>query len=190
MSAVSRNLLSPAIAVVMSKELRDAIHFGKRRIVRMQGQLHPSFLGNRQDCFEEVCVIGPNLFGRVFALELLLLNFLSKVIRPELPREIAAPLDLIRRVGIRRMEIVRGNRDVNFPDREEGPMGLDVLVATWLTELTFSERMRNGRPKDTNSIAGKSLLRGAQGLERRWLRPNSRRAQRIPICFKRANRHL
>src|SRR6185503_11803916 len=107
MLAVSRNLLSPAIAVVMSKELSDAIHFGKRRIVRMQGQLHPSFLGNRQDCFEEVCVIGPNLFGRVFALELLLLNLLSKVIRTELSREIAAPFDLVCCVGIRRMEIVR-----------------------------------------------------------------------------------
>src|SRR6185503_3501622 len=68
--AVSGNLLSSAIAVHMGEELCHSIHSGQRRIVRMQGQLHSGFLSDWQDRFEEVGVMVPNLFGRVFALEL------------------------------------------------------------------------------------------------------------------------
>jgi hypothetical protein len=136
MPAASSNLFSPAIAFVVRKELGDAIHLGERRIVRMQSQLHPSFLGNGQDRFEEVGVMRPDIFSRVFPLELLLLDSLSKVFSAELPSQVAAPFHLVRRVGIRRMEVVRGNRDSQSSQiAKEVPIGFDVLITTRLAQL-------------------------------------------------------
>src|ERR1051326_1924786 len=129
-AAAGRDLLGPVIAVVMGEDLGNTIHLREWRGVRMQRQLHTGFLRDRQHSLHKVGVVGPYVVGRVLALETLFLDFVAKVIEVELASRIAAPLDHVRRIGVRGMKIVRGYRNAELPDvAQEAAVGLDVLVS-------------------------------------------------------------
>ena len=91
------------------------------------------------------------------------------------------------------MEVVGGNWDSEFSQvAQEVPIGFDLLVTPRLAELHLERPIGivDAR-KNSNSVAGKSLLGTAQILERCWFRakfqarpthPDLLQEEQIVIC--------
>ena len=80
MLTVADDLGRPLVSRVVSEELGHAVHLCQRRIVRMQRQSDVGLLGDGQHGFEEVRVIGPNLFSRILAVGSLLFDLFTEIV--------------------------------------------------------------------------------------------------------------
>ena len=131
------NLLGAAIAVVVNQHLRDTVHHGQRRVIRVQRELHAGFFRHRKNGLHQVRVGVPDFLRRILAVELLLLDLVAKIIDAELPGAVTARrLDDVGRIGVRGVEVVAGNRDAKRAQiPKEELIGLDVLIAARLAEL-------------------------------------------------------
>src|SRR5262249_3220544 len=71
-------------AVVVRKYFGDAVHHRDRRVIRMERQPHIGFLSDRQDRFNKVRVVGPDILGSGLPMEALLFRLTAKVVDAEL----------------------------------------------------------------------------------------------------------
>src|SRR5438093_7523521 len=83
--AAAHKLIGPFDAVIVGEDFGYTVHHRDRWIVGMQCQPNIGLLGNREDRLDEIGIVGPDIVGRVLALETLLFDLALEVVQAELP---------------------------------------------------------------------------------------------------------
>ena len=168
MRAAVGNLLGFAIALVVGEQLGDAVHFRDWRIVRVEGEHDAGRARRRQHGLHEVAVAGPDLVGRILAVEARLLNAAAEVIESKLAGAVATPDHSVGGVGVGRMEVIGGHRNAKRSQvAEEAAVRFDVLVAAGLAQLHARRTIGVVYARVyAHAEAGVALLLGAKPVAR------------------------
>src|ERR1035437_5194387 len=108
----------------------------------MQGEAHARLFGNRENRLDEIGVVGPDVVGRILAVESRFLDFLPEVVDAKLANLVASlGLDHARGIRVRGVKGDFGGENTGAPQVvEERLESFDVLGPAGPVGFSSSDR--------------------------------------------------